>query len=131
MCIFRLATEVTQKDREHCSVLKRWIEAGAQEVHVSALMPKSFGKSQAGGQYLDHGMFRVKDRNERGALFGTYFTKEAFTYIVRNEILQHLQGPFQKFCIKFKQSFSVMKEGLYGLGFMRCREFTMKDAYCF
>ncbi|ADQ41493.1 prolyl-tRNA synthetase [Caldicellulosiruptor acetigenus I77R1B] len=100
--------------------------SGAQEVHMSALMPKELWEESGRWAVFGPEMFRIKDRNEREYCLGPTH-EEAFTYIVRNEITSYRDLP--KILYQIQTKFRDERRPRFGV--MRCREFTMKDAYSF
>ncbi|WP_039766796.1 proline--tRNA ligase [Caldicellulosiruptor sp. F32] len=100
--------------------------AGAQEVHMSALMPKELWEESGRWAVFGPEMFKIKDRNEREYCLGPTH-EEAFTYIVRNEITSYRDLP--KILYQIQTKFRDERRPRFGV--MRCREFTMKDAYSF
>ncbi|WAM34321.1 proline--tRNA ligase [Caldicellulosiruptor morganii] len=100
--------------------------SGAQEVHMSALMPRELWEESGRWAVFGPEMFRIKDRNEREYCLGPTH-EEAFTYIVRNEITSYRDLP--KILYQIQTKFRDERRPRFGV--MRCREFTMKDAYSF
>ncbi|WP_271628719.1 proline--tRNA ligase [Caldicellulosiruptor sp. DIB 104C] len=100
--------------------------AGAQEVHMSALMPKELWEESGRWAVFGPEMFKIKDRNEREYCLGPTH-EEAFTYIVRNEVTSYRDLP--KILYQIQTKFRDERRPRFGV--MRCREFTMKDAYSF
>lgn len=100
--------------------------AGAQEVHMSALMPKELWEESGRWAVFGPEMFKIKDRNDREYCLGPTH-EEAFTFIVRNEISSYRDLP--KILYQIQTKFRDERRPRFGV--MRCREFTMKDAYSF
>lgn len=100
--------------------------AGAQEVHMSAIMPKELWEESGRWAVFGPEMFKIKDRNDREYCLGPTH-EEAFTFIVRNEISSYRHLP--KILYQIQTKFRDERRPRFGV--MRCREFTMKDAYSF
>ncbi|MEZ0537525.1 proline--tRNA ligase [Caldicellulosiruptoraceae bacterium PP1] len=100
--------------------------SGAQEVHMSALMPKELWEESGRWSVFGPEMFKIKDRNQREYCLGPTH-EEAFTYIAASEISSYRELPKTLYQIQTK----YRDERRPRFGVMRCREFTMKDAYSF
>jgi len=100
--------------------------AGAQEIHMSALQPAELW--QESGRWAAYGpeMWRVKDRNGREFCLGPTH-EEVFTDIVRQNIDSYRQLPVNLYQIQTK----YRDEARPRFGLIRSREFIMKDNYSF
>ena len=102
-------------------------EAGCTRIFsFSYYYQQNYGKNQVDGMFMEHEMFRLKDRNERDFCLGPTH-EEVFTDIARNEIKSYKQLPLNLYQIQTK----YRDERRPRFGVMRSREFIMKDAYSF
>lgn len=117
---YRVIRKVEQVVREEMD------NFGSQEVLMSAVQPRELW--DATGRWEDFGpeMFKLKDRNNREFCLGPTH-EEYFTSTVKNELKSYKQLPLNLYQIQTK----YRDEKRPRFGFMRSREFIMKDAYTF
>ena len=117
---YRIFRKIEQIIREEMD------RSGAQELMMSALLPAEVYQPSGRWEVFGPEMFRLKDRNERDFCLGPTH-EEVFTEIVRNEIRSYKSLPMMLYQIQTKYRDEIRSR----FGFMRCREFVMKDAYSF
>jgi prolyl-tRNA synthetase len=100
--------------------------AGAQEVFMPAVQPAELWQESGRWQMYGKELLRFKDRNMREYCIGPTH-EEVITYLVRNEIKTYRQLPKNLYQIQTKFRDEIRPR----FGVMRCREFSMKDAYSF
>ncbi len=100
--------------------------AGAQEFSLPILTPSELWKKTGRWEIFGKELIRIKDRNNHWNALGPTH-EEVFTEIVRTEITSYKQLPVNFYQIKTKFRDEIRPR----FGVMRCREFTMKDAYSF
>lgn len=107
-------------------VREEMANAGAQEVHFPALMPRE--AYQATGRWDEYGdlLFRLNDRKGGDYLLAPTH-EEAFTLLVKDLYSSYKDLPLTLFQIQDK----YRDEARPRAGLLRGREFTMKDAYSF
>ncbi|MDQ0645199.1 proline--tRNA ligase [Microbacterium murale] len=107
-------------------VREEMANAGAQEVHFPALMPRE--PYQATGRWDEYGdlLFRLQDRKEADYLLAPTH-EEAFTLLVKDLYSSYKDLPLTLYQIQDK----YRDEARPRAGLLRGREFTMKDAYSF
>ncbi|MGM7697222.1 proline--tRNA ligase [Microbacterium sp. A84] len=107
-------------------VREEMANAGAQEVHFPALMPRD--PYQATGRWDEYGdlLFRLQDRKGGDYLLAPTH-EEAFTLLVKDMYSSYKDLPLTLFQIQDK----YRDEARPRAGLLRGREFTMKDAYSF
>lgn len=107
-------------------VREEMANAGAQEVHFPALMPRE--PYQATGRWDEYGdlLFRLQDRKDADYLLAPTH-EEAFTLLVKDLYSSYKDLPLTLFQIQDK----YRDEARPRAGLLRGREFTMKDAYSF
>ncbi|GAA2919813.1 prolyl-tRNA synthetase [Microbacterium keratanolyticum] len=100
--------------------------AGAQEVHFPALMPRE--AYEATGRWEEYGdlLFRLNDRKGGDYLLAPTH-EEAFTLLVKDLYSSYKDLPITLYQIQDK----YRDEARPRAGLLRGREFTMKDAYSF
>ncbi len=100
--------------------------AGAQEVHLPALLPRE--PYEATGRWSDYGdnLFRLKDRRGADLLLGPTH-EEMFSLLAKEVLTSYRDLPVTLFQIQTK----YRDEARPRAGLLRCREFLMKDAYSF
>lgn len=98
----------------------------AQELLMSALLPKEYYVPSGRWDVFGPEMFRLKDRNDRDFCLGPTH-EEIFTDTVKNTIKSYKQLPVTLYQIQTK----YRDERRPRFGVMRSREFIMKDAYSF
>jgi len=101
-------------------------KAGAQEFSLPILTPAELWEMTGRWNAFGPELIRIKDRNEHYFALGPTH-EEVFTYIVKEEINSYKQLPVNFYQIKTKFRDEIRPR----FGVMRCREFTMKDAYSF
>lgn len=99
---------------------------GAQEILCSALLPSELWKESGRWEVFGPEMFKLLDRNGREFCLGPTH-EEIFTDIIRNEVKSYKDMPLNLYQIQTK----YRDERRPRFGVMRCKEFTMKDAYSF
>jgi len=99
---------------------------GAQELLMSALLPKEYYEESGRWEVFGEDMFRLKDRGERDFCLGPTH-EEIFTDTVKNTIHSYKQLPVTLYQIQTK----YRDERRPRFGVIRSREFIMKDAYSF
>lgn len=98
----------------------------AQELLMSAVLPKEYFEPSGRWQVFGPEMFRLKDRNDRDFCLGPTH-EEIFTDTVKNTIRSYKQLPVTLYQIQTK----YRDERRPRFGVIRSREFIMKDAYSF
>jgi len=100
--------------------------AGAQEVHLPALLPRE--PYDATGRWTDYGdnLFRLQDRRGTDMLLGPTH-EEMFTLLAKEILTSYKDLPITLFQIQTK----YRDEARPRAGILRGREFLMKDAYSF
>ena len=107
-------------------VRKGMDDHGAQELLMSALLPKEYYEESGRWEVFGEDMFRLKDRGERDFCLGPTH-EEIFTDTVKNTIHSYKQLPVTLYQIQTK----YRDERRPRFGVIRSREFIMKDAYSF
>lgn len=101
-------------------------EAGFQEVHFPALLPReAYEKTNRWTEYGDD-IFRLKDRKGGDYLLGPTH-EEMFTLMVKSEYSSYKDLPLSLYQIQTK----YRDEPRPRSGIIRGREFVMKDSYSF
>ncbi len=98
----------------------------AQELLMSALLPKEMFEVSGRWEVFGPEMFRLRDRNDRDFCLGPTH-EEIFTDTVKANIRSYKQLPVTLYQIQTK----YRDERRPRFGVIRCREFIMKDAYSF
>lgn len=98
----------------------------AQELLMSALLPKEMFEVSGRWEVFGPEMFRLKDRNDRDFCLGPTH-EEIFTDTVKANIRSYKQLPVTLYQIQTK----YRDERRPRFGVIRSREFLMKDAYSF
>ena len=101
-------------------------KAEAQEFSLPILTPAELWQKTGRWDEFGSELMRIQDRNEHWNALGPTH-EEVFTEIVRSEISSYKQLPVNFYQIKTKFRDEIRPR----FGVMRCREFTMKDAYSF
>ncbi|MBU1078824.1 MAG: proline--tRNA ligase, partial [Spirochaetes bacterium] len=101
-------------------------KAGAQEFSLPILTPAELWQKTLRWDAFGAELIRIRDRNDHWNALGPTH-EEVFTEIVRTEISSYKQLPVNFYQIKSKFRDEIRPR----FGVMRCREFTMKDAYSF
>lgn len=101
-------------------------QAGAQEVHLPALLPRE--PYEATGRWEDYGpnLFRLQDRRGNDYLLAPTH-EEMFTLLVKDLYSSYKDLPLTIYQIQTK----YRDEARPRAGLLRGREFVMKDAYSF
>lgn len=99
---------------------------GAQELLMSAVLPKEYFETSGRWEVFGPEMFRLKDRAGRDFCLGPTH-EEIFTDTVKNTIKSYKQLPVTLYQIQTK----YRDERRPRFGVIRSREFIMKDAYSF
>lgn len=108
-------------------ILRREMNAaGGQEVHLPMVQPMELW--QESERWVQYGkeLLRFRDRHEREYCLGPTH-EEVITDLVRKEIKTYRQLPKILYQIQTKFRDEIRPR----FGVMRCREFSMKDAYSF
>ncbi len=101
-------------------------KAGAIEILPTILTPAYLWEESGRLNIMGKEMIRVKDRREGLLVLGPTH-EEAFTDVVRRTVNSYKQLPITLYQIAKKFRDEIRPR----FGVMRCREFTMKDAYSF
>ncbi|MFT3798596.1 proline--tRNA ligase [Microbacterium sp.] len=107
-------------------VREEMTNAGAQEVHFPALMPRDPYEATGRWEEYGDGIFRLKDRKDADYLLAPTH-EEAFTLLVKDLYSSYKDLPLTIYQIQDK----YRDEARPRAGLLRGREFTMKDAYSF
>jgi len=101
-------------------------QAGFQEVHFPALLPRE--PYEATNRWTDYGdtLFRLQDRKGSDYLLGPTH-EEMFTLLVKGEFSSYKDLPLSIYQIQTK----YRDEARPRAGILRGREFVMKDSYSF
>jgi prolyl-tRNA synthetase len=100
--------------------------AGALEVLMPALLPSDYFRETGRWDLFGDNMLRLKDRKGGDYHLGPTH-EEIITDMVRREIRSYRDLPRNLYQIQAKYRDEPRPRG----GLLRCREFTMKDAYSF
>ena len=100
--------------------------AGAQEVLLPALLPADYFKETGRWEMFGDTLFRLKDRKDADYHLGPTH-EEIITDLARREIKSYRDLPKNLYQIQTKFRDEARPRG----GLLRCREFSMKDAYSF
>lgn len=100
--------------------------AGALEVFLPMVQPAELWQESGRWSLYGKELLRFKDRHDRDCCLGPTH-EEVITDLVRSEIKTYRQLPRNLYQIQTKFRDEVRPR----FGVMRCREFTMKDAYSF
>lgn len=117
---FRVYSKVVNIVREEMN------KAGAIEALPTILTPAGIWEESGRLNVMGKEMIRIKDRRDGLLVLGPTH-EEAFTDIVRRTINSYKQLPITLYQIAKKFRDEIRPR----FGVMRCREFTMKDAYSF
>jgi len=114
------------KRRIEAIVREEMEEAGAQEVHFPALLPRE--PYEVTGRWTEYGdgLFRLQDRKGADYLLAPTH-EEVFTLLVKDLYSSYKDLPLSIYQIQDK----YRDEARPRAGLLRGREFTMKDAYSF
>lgn len=100
--------------------------AGAQELFMPTLLPAEYFQETGRWDLYGPTLLRMKDR--KGGDYHLAPThEEVITDLVRREVSSYKQLPLNLYQIQLKYRDEPRPRG----GLLRCREFTMKDAYSF
>jgi prolyl-tRNA synthetase len=100
--------------------------SGAQEVFMPMVQPRELWEESGRWSHYGKELLRFRDRNERECCLGPTH-EEVITDLVRNEIKTYRHLPKNLYQIQTKFRDEIRPR----FGVMRCREFSMKDAYSF
>jgi len=100
--------------------------AGAQEVLLPALLPAEYFKETGRWDMFGDTLFRLKDRKGADYHLGPTH-EEIITDLARREVKSYRDLPKNLYQIQTKFRDEARPRG----GLLRCREFSMKDAYSF
>ncbi|HWZ90669.1 MAG TPA: proline--tRNA ligase, partial [Polyangiaceae bacterium] len=100
--------------------------AGAQEVLLPALLPADYFKETGRWDLFGDTLLRLKDRKGADYHLGPTH-EEIITDLVRREVKSYRDLPKNLYQIQTKFRDEARPRG----GLLRCREFSMKDAYSF
>jgi prolyl-tRNA synthetase len=100
--------------------------AGAQEVLLPALLPADYFKETGRWDMFGDTLFRLKDRKGADYHLGPTH-EEIITDLARREVKSYRDLPQNLYQIQTKFRDEARPRG----GLLRCREFSMKDAYSF
>lgn len=100
--------------------------AGAQEVLLPALLPSEYFRETGRWDLYGEVLFRIKDRKGTDYHLGPTH-EEIITDLARHEIKSYRDMPKNLYQIQTKFRDEPRPRG----GLLRCREFSMKDAYSF
>ncbi len=100
--------------------------SGAVEILMPAVQPAELWQETGRWDYYGRELLRLKDRHNRDACLGPTH-EEVITDLVRREIHSYKQMPINFYQIQTKFRDEIRPR----FGIMRCREFSMKDAYSF
>lgn len=98
----------------------------AQELLMSALLPKEMYESSGRWEVFGPSMFRLKDRGGKDYCLGPTH-EEIFTDTVKAAVQSYKQLPITLYQIQTKYRDEIRPR----FGVIRAREFVMKDAYSF
>ncbi len=101
-------------------------KAGSIEILMPVVQPADLW--QESGRWEEYGpeLLRIKDRQSRDFVLGPTH-EEVITSLVKNEVNSYKQLPLNLYQVQTKFRDEIRPR----FGIMRCREFTMKDAYSF
>ncbi|MEO7096023.1 MAG: proline--tRNA ligase, partial [Polyangiales bacterium] len=100
--------------------------AGAHEVLMPAMLPAEYFKETGRWELYGDVLLRLKDRKGGDYHLGPTH-EEIVTDMVRREVRSYRQLPLNLYQVQTK----FRDEARPRAGILRCREFTMKDAYSF
>ncbi|MBO0979598.1 proline--tRNA ligase [Microbacterium sp. SD291] len=114
------------KARIEAIIRKEMGDAGAQEVHFPALLPREPYELSGRWESYGDGIFRLQDRKGADYLLAPTH-EEMFTLLVKDLYSSYKDLPLTIYQIQDK----YRDEARPRAGLLRGREFTMKDAYSF
>lgn len=117
---YRVIRKVEQIIREEMN------RAGAQEIFMPTVQPAELWKESGRWSFYGKELLRFRDRRDSECCLGPTH-EEVVTDIVRNGVKSYRQLPQNLYQIQTK----FRDEMRPRFGLMRCREFSMKDAYSF
>ena len=100
--------------------------SGAQEVLMPALLPADYFQETGRWDSFGDTLLRLRDRRAQEYHLGPTH-EEIITDMVRRDVKSYRQLPINLYQIQMK----FRDEARPRAGLLRCREFTMKDAYSF
>ncbi len=116
----RIVAKIEEILREEMNAIE------GQEVLMPVVLPAELWEESGRYQVVGAELLRFKDRNEKPMLLGMTH-EEAVVHMARTEITSYKQLPAMLYQIQTKYRDEARARG----GLIRCREFTMKDAYSF
>jgi prolyl-tRNA synthetase len=116
----RIASKIEAIIREEMNKIS------GQEVLMPVVLPGDLWRESGRYDSVDEALLRFKDRNDKDMLLGMTH-EEAVVALARTEANSYKQLPFMLYQIQTK----YRDEARPRAGLIRCREFTMKDAYSF
>jgi len=117
---YRVIRKVEQIIREEMN------SAGAQEIFMPTVQPAELWKESGRWNFYGKELLRFRDRRDSECCLGPTH-EEVVTDIVRNGVKSYRQLPQNLYQIQTKFRDEIRPR----FGLMRCREFSMKDAYSF
>ncbi|MCK9392956.1 MAG: proline--tRNA ligase [Syntrophales bacterium] len=117
---YRVIRKVEQIIREEMN------RAGAQEIFMPTVQPAELWKESGRWNFYGKELLRFRDRKDSECCLGPTH-EEVVTDIVRNGVKSYRQLPQNLYQIQTKFRDEIRPR----FGLMRCREFSMKDAYSF
>jgi prolyl-tRNA synthetase len=117
---YRVVRKVEQIIREEMN------RAGAQEIFMPTVQPADLWRESGRWNFYGKELLRFRDRKDSECCLGPTH-EEVVTDIVRNEVKSYRQLPLNLYQIQTKFRDEIRPR----FGLMRCREFSMKDAYSF
>ena len=117
---YRVIRKVEQIIREEMNT------AGAQEIFMPTVQPAELWKESGRWNFYGKELLRFRDRRDSECCLGPTH-EEVVTDIVRNGVKSYRQLPQNLYQIQTKFRDEIRPR----FGLMRCREFSMKDAYSF
>jgi len=117
---YRVIRKVEQIIREEMN------RAGAQEIFMPTVQPAELWKESGRWNFYGKELLRFRDRRDSECCLGPTH-EEVVTDIVRNGVKSYRQLPQNLYQIQTKFRDEIRPR----FGLMRCREFSMKDAYSF
>jgi len=113
--------------RKLMDIVRREMDAaGAVELAMPAVQPAELWVESGRWQKYGKELLRIRDRHDREFCFGPTH-EEVVTDIVRRDVKSYRQLPFNLYQIQTKFRDEIRPR----FGWMRGREFLMKDAYSF
>ncbi len=117
---YRITAKIEQIIREEMNAVE------GQEILMPVVLPAELWEESGRYQSVGSELLRFKDRNEKAMLLGMTH-EEAVVHLARTEVTSYKQLPVMMYQFQTKYRDEARARG----GLIRCREFTMKDAYSF